>query len=122
MCAPPVCPPCPPSPAHKGLLRILGLVFPTFYENPPLMVFGLVGFGLKSAIAAAVVYVTYDMGVWGSPDDTQQLYSNVCTMVGKPLPKKNDKWDPPSCEAESEFFAVSLGKIKFFFLSALSIY
>jgi len=61
-----------------------------------------------------VVYVTYDMGVWGSPDDTQQLYSNACTMVGKPLPKKNDKWDPPSCEAESEFFTVSFTFVTFF--------
>lgn len=65
------------------------------------------GFGVKSALAAAAVYITYDMGIWGSTEETQNLYGNACTLFGQPKPKKSSKWDPPSCEAESEFFAVS---------------
>ncbi|XP_050308148.1 uncharacterized protein LOC126744679 [Anthonomus grandis grandis] len=87
MCPPPVCP-CEPT---KKKVRSFGLI-------------RFLGFGLKSAIAAAMVYITYDMGIWGTTEDTQQLYSNACTMFGSPRPKKNTKWDPPSCEAESEFF------------------
>ncbi|XP_066249513.1 uncharacterized protein [Euwallacea similis] len=62
------------------------------------------GFGLKLTVAAAVAYKTYQMGIWGSPDDTQRFYNSACTMFRLPKPMKNDKWDPPSCQSESEFF------------------
>ncbi|XP_019767597.1 uncharacterized protein LOC109542704 isoform X2 [Dendroctonus ponderosae] len=86
MCSPKVCP-CEPSKKKPfGILRVLG-------------------FGFKSALAAAAVYITYDMGIWGSTEETQNLYGNACTLFGQPQPKKNSKWDPPSCEAESGFFS-----------------
>lgn len=64
------------------------------------------GFGAKSAVAAAAIYITYDMGIWGTTDETQDLYNTACHLFGSPKPKRNDKWDPPSCEAESELFSV----------------
>ncbi|KAL1502269.1 hypothetical protein ABEB36_007435 [Hypothenemus hampei] len=85
MCSPKICP-CNAQPKSRfGLLKLLG-------------------FGLKSAIAVAAVYITYDMGIWGTTDDSQAFYSNACTIFGHPQPKKNTKWDPPSCEIESDFF------------------
>lgn len=62
--------------------------------------FGLLLFGIKAAIAAAAVYVSYDLGVWGTIDEAQEMYRTFCAARKGPLQRKNDKWSPPSCEAE----------------------
>ncbi|CAG9763951.1 unnamed protein product, partial [Ceutorhynchus assimilis] len=87
MCPPPACPRPRASPfaSQLGPMKFLG-------------------FGLKAAVAAALVYVTYDMGVWGGSDDAQQFYSDACALFGQPKPRRSDKWDPPSCEAEKDLF------------------
>ncbi|XP_030759747.1 uncharacterized protein LOC115885100 [Sitophilus oryzae] len=85
MCAPPVCFKEVEVKKRFGLLKFLG-------------------FGMKSAVAAALVYISYDMGIWGTTDETQEMYNTACAMFKGPRPKKNTKWDPPSCEAESDLF------------------
>ncbi|KAF7285944.1 hypothetical protein GWI33_008916 [Rhynchophorus ferrugineus] len=85
MCPPQVCPKDLPKKKPNGFMKFLG-------------------FGAKSILAASLVYVTYDMGIWGNGDDTQDLYYSACTAFKAPQPRKNDKWDPPSCEAESDLF------------------
>ncbi|XP_057668195.1 uncharacterized protein LOC130901111 [Diorhabda carinulata] len=65
---------------------------------------GILFLGIKAAIAATLVYVSYDMGIWGTTDDTQDLYRKYCAATSQPK-KRNDKWDPPSCEAQKELFA-----------------
>lgn len=57
-------------------------------------------FGLKAAIAAGVVYVSYDVGIWGTIDQTQEMYKTLCTATTTPQKRNTDKWSPPSCEAE----------------------
>lgn len=84
MCAPKLCE-CPAPPKSRGLL-------------------GLLGFGLKAAIAAAAVYVTYDIGIWGSTDDTQDLYRAYCRLKTEPKRQETMKWDPPSCDTERDLF------------------
>ncbi|KAG5891183.1 hypothetical protein JTB14_031805 [Gonioctena quinquepunctata] len=86
MCPPKYCD-CSPKKPSKGLLNLLR-------------------FGLKVAAAAAAVYVTYDLGVWGSTDDTQDLYRSYCRITRDPAKNKTEKWDPPSCEAERDFFKI----------------
>ncbi|XP_060518253.1 uncharacterized protein LOC132697022 [Cylas formicarius] len=86
MCAPKVCP-CDPAKRRRG--------------------FGLgrlLGFSAKAAIAAGIFYVTYDMGIWGTTDDTQELCKTVCALLKGPQPHKSEKWDPPSCQAARDMF------------------
>ncbi|XP_028146201.2 uncharacterized protein LOC114339721 isoform X1 [Diabrotica virgifera virgifera] len=71
---------------------------------------GLLGFllfSLKVAIAAGVVYVSYDLGIWGTTEDTQNLYRKYCAAKSEPR-KKNDKWESPSCEAQQDLFAAKV--------------
>ncbi|XP_074042258.1 uncharacterized protein [Leptinotarsa decemlineata] len=75
-------------------------------RRPSRGVFGIFGFGLKAALAAAAIYVTYDLGIWGSMEDTQNLYRTYCTMTKEPAKKKMGKWDPPSCEAERDLLRI----------------
>ncbi|KAJ8924238.1 hypothetical protein NQ315_007030 [Exocentrus adspersus] len=87
MCAPKVCK-CPTTkPKGRGLV-------------------GLLGFGLKAALAAAAWYVTYDMGIWGSSDDTHELYRNYCRLMKAPCEPKDDKWEPVQCTAEKQLFKI----------------
>lgn len=64
-------------------------------------------FGLKAAIAAGAVYVTYDMGIWGTNDDSQNFYSTTCNIIAPTTmtPRRiNNKWDPPSCFESKTLF------------------
>nr|CAI5820283.1 unnamed protein product [Callosobruchus analis] len=84
MCPPKLCD-CKPKKPGKGLL-------------------GLIGFALKAGVAAAAVYVSYDAGIWGTGDDTQDLYKSYCTIKTNPQQRKEQIWDPPSCQEERELF------------------
>lgn len=64
-------------------------------------------FGLKAALAAGAIYVSYDLGVWGTTDQTQEMYRTFCAARTSPQKRKNDKWSPPSCEAERSIHHVS---------------
>lgn len=64
---------------------------------------GLLGFllfGIKVAVAAAAIYVSYDLGVWGTIDETQEMYRTYCAAKKGPQKRTYFKWTPPSCEAE----------------------
>lgn len=63
----------------------------------------LLMFGLKAAFAAGAIYVTYDLGIWGTTDQTQEMYRTYCAAKTSPQIKKQEKWNPPSCEAERGF-------------------
>ncbi|CAH1163508.1 unnamed protein product [Phaedon cochleariae] len=76
-------------------------------RRPSKGLLGLLVFGMKTALAAAAVYVSYDLGIWGSTDDTQELYRMYCRMKNEPNRKNTGKWDPPSCEAERDLFRIS---------------
>ncbi|XP_066148041.1 uncharacterized protein [Euwallacea fornicatus] len=52
------------------------------------------------AVAAAVVYKTYQMGIWRNPDDTQRIYNSACATFRWPRSKINDQGDPASCQPE----------------------
>lgn len=67
---------------------------------------GLLGFGLKAALAAAAWYVTYDMGIWGTTDDTHEIYRNYCRIIKGPCPENTEKWEPVQCKAEKQLMTV----------------
>lgn len=72
---------------------------------------GLVGFGLKAALAAAAWYVTYDMGIWGTSDDTHEIYRTYCRIIKGPCEEKAEKWEPVQCKAEKELMRVCNKKL-----------
>uniref|UniRef100_A0A1Y1LPJ6 MICOS complex subunit MIC13 n=1 Tax=Photinus pyralis TaxID=7054 RepID=A0A1Y1LPJ6_PHOPY len=39
------------------------------------------GFLMKSLIAGSVVYWTYDAGIWGDSERTEEVYTNLCHML-----------------------------------------
>ncbi|VEN41889.1 unnamed protein product, partial [Callosobruchus maculatus] len=84
-----ICPPklcdCKPKKPGKGLL-------------------GLIGFALKAGVAAAAIYISYDAGIWGTGDDSQDLYKAYCTIKTDPQKRKEKIWEPPSCQEERELF------------------
>ena len=41
----------------------------------------LVGFGLKAALAAALVYWSYDIGLWSDSARTEEIYAKVCETI-----------------------------------------
>lgn len=63
-------------------------------------ILGFIFFGLKTALAAGAVYVSYDLGVWGTIDQTQEIYRTFCSVTTVPQKRKVEKWSPPACEAE----------------------
>lgn len=67
---------------------------------------GFLGFGLKAALAAAAWYVTYDMGIWGTSDDTYEMYRSYCKIMKGPCPDKEEKWEPVQCKAEKQLMTV----------------
>ncbi|KAJ8939683.1 hypothetical protein NQ314_011047 [Rhamnusium bicolor] len=67
----------------------------------------LLAFVAKAAIASTTMWVTYDIGIWGTTEDTHQMYKNYCTLAGGGSFQRATKWDPPSCEAEKDLFKVT---------------
>lgn len=87
MCPPKICPPVVKKHPFRALFRL----------------------GLKSAIAAALVYQSIQAGIWGSADDTQKLYTSACKVI-KPRytePKVViSRFNSNACESERELFPV----------------
>lgn len=51
----------------------------------------LLGFGVKGALAGGLIYWTYGIGLWGKPDETEQLYIDLCKYAYKPDQEEIDK-------------------------------
>ncbi|CAH1998293.1 unnamed protein product [Acanthoscelides obtectus] len=73
-------------------------------KKPGKGMLGLLGFALKAGLAAAAVYVSYDIGVWGTGDDTMDLYKSYCNLKTDPQKRKEETWKPQSCQQERELF------------------
>lgn len=61
MCPPKLCD-CPPKPLKRGFFGYLALIL---------------GVGIKTGIALGLVYWTYDIGLWGDAEDTEDLYLDI---------------------------------------------
>lgn len=68
--------------------------------------FPLLGMGSKMLIAAACVYLSYDIGLWGTAEDTEDLYRKFCNLRNKRR-DQTDKLLPPTCATQKERFPVS---------------
>lgn len=89
MCPPKACD-CPPKPRKKGggLLAVLGL-------------------GLKAAFAGALVFATVEAGIWGPPESTEALYSNMYKSLvpeacGSGVVTTQEMTLDDACEAERQ--------------------
>lgn len=68
MCAPKLCE-CAPGRTSKVSLDFFGSVF------------RVIGLGLKTAVAAGIVFATVQAGLWGSPEQTEAMYRNFHKSV-----------------------------------------
>lgn len=101
-----MCPelPCECPPTRAGWSLISGLR-------------SLVGFGLKAALAAALVYWSYDIGLWGDSTRTEEIYSEICQAIMPMFCSKSarDTLQPRElselCEAEMDMMCVVSVKI-----------
>ncbi|KAJ8984047.1 hypothetical protein NQ317_000009 [Molorchus minor] len=79
-------------------------VCPCVRDKKGSILLALLGFAMKTAIAAGAVYVSYDLGLWGTTDDTFKVYRDYCNILSEPNIQRATKWDPPSCDAEKDLF------------------
>ncbi|XP_018334150.1 uncharacterized protein LOC108743180 [Agrilus planipennis] len=66
----------------------------------------LILFGVKAAFAGSLVYMTYEMGLWGNSQSTEQIWKEMCEIFG--LSKKREIPEPSlRCKAERELGAMA---------------
>lgn len=68
-----------------------------------------VGLGMKVLFAGGLVYVTYDMGLWGNSDQTEKIYTKTCDTLKPylyPVVIDEEKSIDEACEAQEEFLCM----------------
>ncbi|GJQ69243.1 hypothetical protein Trydic_g15245 [Trypoxylus dichotomus] len=71
----------------------------------------LLGLGIKAGIAAAVVYWTYDIGLWGDAEDTEDIYLDICESIFPPKLQPRKKKLSPVCQAEIDLMCRVIHKL-----------